>query len=282
MKSASPELISHLNTARQFMMADCYSFILSSGEALHYTTWDKTITYNGTSFSASGPIIERDKVRTVVGVEVDTLTIRITPTDSDFVLGLPFLKAAALGAFDGSTVKLERVFLDAENTVIGGFIKFSGRLSDFQLSRTVMDAQVRSDLELLNIKFPKNLYQPGCVHSLYGHDCGVSREAFKNSGMVLSASRSEIVINIAKPASFFDMGYVHILSGALSGLKRTVKSHYSGTLELLNPLPSTPEPGDLISVYPGCDKTLNACKEKFNNLPGFRGFPFIPQPETAR
>jgi hypothetical protein len=34
--------------------------------------------------------------------------------------------------------------------------------------------------------------------------------------------------------------------------------------------------GQTLEVWPGCDKTLAACRDKFNNAPRFGGFPHIP------
>jgi uncharacterized phage protein (TIGR02218 family) len=35
-------------------------------------------------------------------------------------------------------------------------------------------------------------------------------------------------------------------------------------------------PGDRVRLEPGCDKRLETCREKFDNLLNFRGFPDIP------
>ena len=46
------------------------------------------------------------------------------------------------------------------------------------------------------------------------------------------------------------------------------------------PLPNVPAVGDTFSVFPGCDKTKTTCAGKFSNIARFRGFPFVPVPET--
>lgn len=65
-------------------------------------------------------------------------------------------------------------------------------------------------------------------------------------------------------------------------LKRTVKSYdpASGFTFVL-PLPVAPSAGDTISMFAGCDKTLATCRAKFNNAGRFRGYPWVPNPETA-
>lgn len=34
--------------------------------------------------------------------------------------------------------------------------------------------------------------------------------------------------------------------------------------------------GDVVSLYPGCDRSPTICDEKFDNLDNFGGFPFMP------
>ncbi len=42
------------------------------------------------------------------------------------------------------------------------------------------------------------------------------------------------------------------------------------------PLPFTPAIGDDVYIFPGCDKRLATCRDKFDNVRNFRGFPHIP------
>lgn len=281
-KTAPQALIDLLNSGQQFMMADLYTFTLVSGTILRYTSWDADQVYYGQTFSASGPLIERSRVRTVIGVEVDTLDLTLWPDPTHLVGSQPWLAAAASGALDGALVSLYRVFMDAAGAIVGGYINFSGRWSDFTMTRTEIRAAVRSDLELFNVKIPRNLYQAGCLHTLYDADCGVNRAGHAVGATVSSATRTTLSCALAQAAGWFDLGYIRFDSGALAGTKRSVKSYTPGSFVLLNPLPMVPSAGDAFTAYPGCDKTLATCKAKFDNLIAFRGFPFIPQPETAR
>ncbi len=54
-----------------------------------------------------------------------------------------------------------------------------------------------------------------------------------------------------------------------------------GIINLWQALPYAPAPGDQFTVYPGCDKSVFACRNKFNNLLNYGGFPFTPNEETA-
>ena len=86
----------------------------------------------------------------------------------------------------------------------------------------------------------------------------------------------------AQAAGYFDQGIVSFTSGANAGLTRTVKSYDPATgFTFALPLPVAPSAGDTMTARPGCDKTLAQCRSKFNNANRFRGYPWVPTPETA-
>jgi hypothetical protein len=66
------------------------------------------------------------------------------------------------------------------------------------------------------------------------------------------------------------------------GFFRYITSHAGNQITLIRPLRSL---SDLVNssvgeaqvtLYPGCAHTRTACKDKFNNLANFGGFPLIP------
>lgn len=284
MKTATPELIAYLNSHQEYMMADLLTFTMLDGTVYRYAIYDIDITYNGHIYEGSTPLFERSRVRTVLGVEVDTLDLKVYSNSTDMLGSYTWTQAAAKGNLDGATVLLQRVFLSDPNTVVGGYINFSGRIADISMSRTEIDIVVKSDIELLNIQMPRNLYQAGCQHTLYDSDCKASRTAFRTAGTVSGGSTATLVkCNVtSKQTGYFNMGYIEFTSGVMSGLKRTVKAYVSGQIQLMSPLPSIPASGVTFYVYAGCDKQQSTCSSKFNNLVHFRGFPYIPVPETTR
>ena len=79
----------------------------------------------------------------------------------------------------------------------------------------------------------------------------------------------------------YAQGTITFTSGADTGASATVKTATASALTLAYPLPQVPAAGDAFTAYQGCDHTLATCKAKFNNAANFRGFPFVPVPETA-
>jgi uncharacterized phage protein (TIGR02218 family) len=284
MKTASPELVALLNSASQFLMADLYSITLTTGTVLRYTSADVNITHAGAVFSSRGPLIKRGTTRTVIGLEVDTLDLTVAAGATHLLDGMPFVAGALSGSLDGASLTLQRAFLTSwASPPVGAVVLFAGRVSDVSGSRTEVKVIVKSDLELLNVKLPRNLYQASCLHTVYDTGCGANKAARTVAGSVtgVNGTGQWLQSSHGEAAGWFDQGVIRFTAGANAGEQRTVKAYASGQFWFALPLPRAPQVGDAFTVYPGCDKTQATCSSKFNNLPRFKAFPYIPIPETA-
>lgn len=283
MKTASGALVTLLNSGAEFFMADLYTLTLKNGTVTRYTSFDANLTWNSNTWLSGGPVIERGNTRTVIGLEVDTLSLKISPKDADLLGTQSWFAAAAAGVLDGAQIKLDRAFIETLPTVAGTLNMFTGSIGQLTLDRMVLDITCNSLVELLNIKLPRNLYQAGCQHTLFDAGCSLSSAAFAVAGSVSSSpTRTAFNTGLAAANGYYDLGAIQFTSGALSGTKRTVKSWASGAITLLNPLPVAPAVSDTFTIWPGCDRTKATCESaKFNNVVNFKGFPFIPVPETS-
>jgi uncharacterized phage protein (TIGR02218 family) len=259
MRSAPDSLIALLNSSQQFTPVDLYQITLINGTVINYTSYDIDVTDSEITYKANGVLIERSRVRTVIGVEVDSLDLVINPHPNDLVGGVSFLQMCAAGQLDGATLTLRRAFLNALGENMGSFINFSGRIADMNMTRSQVDITVKSDLELLNVKLPRNLYQTTCLHTLYDDSCGLNRADWGVAGTVLSGTKIVLTSALTTEAGHFDLGYIIFNTGVMAGTRRTVKTYSDGVFNLLNPLPTQPGVGDTFTAYAGCDRTQNTC-----------------------
>ncbi|QXX74232.1 DUF2163 domain-containing protein [Methylovirgula sp. HY1] len=292
MKSASPALIAYLNTVRAqsdstLLMADCFTFTLLNGTVLTYTNFDISITWNGFVFLADSILVDGLHYKCSVGLDVDQQKITIAGRPTDTVEGVPFLQALANGVFDGAEIQRERVFCTPgppwPPAPIGSVILFKGRVGTIDtIGRTSAQLTVNSDLVLLDIKMPRNLYAPSCQHVLYDAGCGLNRANFAFYGEVgAGSSNSVVVVATGGLSDALAQGRLIWTGGANAAKSVTVKSATAPYISLAYPLQNVPQPGDTFTAYFGCDHTMAACQSKFNNLPNFRGFPFVPPPVFA-
>jgi len=288
MKTASAALLSYISAARSqidspLAFADCFTFTLSTGTTLAYTNVDFPIRYNGLTFSATGPLVQGLRYKSSVGLEVDKQQISIAARTADLVAGSPFLAAIRDGAFDGARVQRDRVFLSAPNgVVVAGVMLFHGRVSTVDsVGRTCAVITVASDLIVLDYDMPRNLFSPTCLHTLYDSGCGVVRDAYSTSGVVTAASTAS-AISFTGAAAAHTQGSIVFSSGMNANVRATIKTVVVGaTLTLVYPLPNAPTAGDAFTISSGCDHTAGTCQARFDNLPKFRGFPYVPPAQIA-
>lgn len=284
MRAASAKLIALLD-ADQFLMADLYTITTVQNDVYRYTNYDYDLVVAGHIYKSDGPIISREGISLSLGIEVDNLSVTIDVTDDQTFEGVRVVQAFHNGQMDGARFKLERIFMNMNtptDTSAGTIKLFEGRLIEPELDRNTISVSVASDLDDLNVQMPRNLYQPSCTNTLFDSACGLLRQNHVVSTTIEAGSTaSRILCTVNQPQGWFTQGVIEFLDGGNKGLKRTVRLHESGALLLTLPLLEEPLPGQRIKIYPGCDKRLETCDNRFNNRSRFRGAPFIPVPETA-
>ena len=282
MKTATRELIDLLHGSDEFLMADLFRITLSNGQILRHTNADMPVVWDGQTYEAHKLIIKRGATRVAVGLDVDSNTLEIAAEPDYRLEGLQWSEAALGGALDGARVVIERIFFSDWATPVGTVVIFSGRVSDVSGSRSAVKVDVKSDIELLNVSSPRNIYQAGCMRTLYDGGCKVNREKFTVNGRVTadSTTGTELACNLTQADGWFNQGVIKFTSGRNAGLSRTVKEHKGGRLSFALRLPFPPQSGDVFKIYPGCDKRQETCGKKFDNIVHFRGFPYIPAADT--
>jgi uncharacterized phage protein (TIGR02218 family) len=278
MKLANSTLIDYLNSKQQVLMADLYTIKLRNGDETYYASSDIDLTWNGKNFSAFR--IQRGQLSMSIGINVDTLEIKVLAGPADKIDGVPWLNAVHNGVLDGAAITLQRVFMPTwGDTHLGAITLFSGRVSDVDVSSTEATLHVASDLELLNVKFPRNSYQSGCLNTLYDTCCGLDAMEHCVNWTVYSATRSSITS--LSLGDIFTLGKLEFTSGANKGIVRSIREYKDGVFQLSVPLEVAPRAGDQFRAFYGCDKTQVTCRNLFKNEKRFRGFPYIPVPEAA-
>ena len=288
MKTTTTAVLNAINAARAAIdaplaYAECYTFTLATGTVLTWTNFDQPIVYNGSTFSATGPLVQGLKYKASTGLEVDKQQITIMARPTDLISGSPVLNAIREGAFDGATVQRDRVFMTTPGgSVIGGVELFHGRVSTVDaVGRTSAQITVASDLVILDYDMPRSLFQSTCTHTLYDTGCTVVRATYSASGTVASGS-SQTLINWTGALAAHAQGSLIWTAGLNANLRATVKSAVAGTsMTLMYPMPSAVATGDGFTVAYGCDHTTGTCQSRFANLPNFKGFPFVPPAEVA-
>jgi len=290
-----------LNSKAPLNKADLYTLTLPGGAVYRWCGSDVVLTGGGHTWGL-GPGLSRSSVRFTVGVEVDTLRLTITDNVGTTINGVALMPFIAGGGLRNSRLQIDRAFWGAADAApVGALLWFPGRISDTVASRYGAELSVRSALELLDVQVPRDLYQAGCLNTLFDSACGASRSSVAVTGATTSASnaaRTSFAHGLSQPAGYFDLGVVMMTSGACTGISRTVKSHTTGgsaALLVLSPWPADIASGDTFTVTPGCTKALYLDAAATTQDPNgcwkfhasgvapvrFRGQPWVPVPETV-
>ena len=228
----------------------------------------------------SDPIVKRTRTRTVVGMEVSELGVNLLCDANTTAGNVPLTQFAAGGGFDGATIEVNRFFAsDWQSAACGSLNMFSGDIAEVDVDATMVTLNCKSKLQRLNIKLPRNMFQAGCVHTLYDEGCTLNPASFTVTGSVSANSTTSVIYtDRTENSGHFDLGTITI-----SGVTRSVRSYNNtgGAFEVVPPLPTAPAAATTFTAKPGCDKQKATCENKFSNVVNFRGFPFIPVPEAS-
>lgn len=286
MLPANAALEAVLSSGGPFVMADLWVVTLNNGTIIRSNNSDINLTVDGVFYPCDGPIFSRDSVRQVVGLEADSLNMTIQTNGTDQILGQSWPAAARAGKFDGARVELRRFISDSfDNTAVGSLPWFNGRVAELEVDRFSIQLSIKSDLELLDTQLPKNIFQPGCLNTVYDGGCKLSRASKTVAATVAAGANTQTTVllsGFSQANGWADLGVLEIDSGPNAGLTRRIRSQIGATVILSLPLPQECSVGTAVKVVAGCDGTRSMCASaKFNNEVNFRGFPFIPKPEAV-
>jgi uncharacterized phage protein (TIGR02218 family) len=280
--------------------ADLITITLQDAVTVYrWTTSDLPLTIGGVTWGAMGggaPLVKRGSFTQSSGLAVDTLDLTLNGVG--FSIGGKSLGLlGAQGYFDGATVVVDHLIMPAPGDVSLGTIPsfFSGQVANVQPRGVNLVMRLKSGLERLNVQLPRFLLGPRCGNAVYDAGCTLLRATWTFTGTVIAANIATIYAGGAsiydKPDGFYNGGILTFTSGVLTGKQYGIQtSIYTGALVgpvsgvALNvqlPLSTMPAVGDTFSIYPGCDRSQTRCTGTFGNVANFRGYPYIPGPESG-
>ena len=287
MKQASDKLKRLLLESQTFYSTDLYRITLTDGTVLHYTAADIPLIVGKVRYVPLA--IERDGTMQSNDISVDEMHLTITVSPSERLdSNATIMQAVVAGRFADAKLELFRLFapepfglsmdkIDAEYALLW----WLGRLNIESAGGVTIEATVASMTELLNVKFPTHLYYPPCIYTLGDKGCGVDLTLFRKQGTASGGTRSAIQSMLNLADGYLTQGSITFASGCNAGVTRTIRSNDRNEITVVMPFYYPPAAGDTFHVLPACDKSMACCKARFNNLTRFRGYPFIPVPETA-
>ena len=294
-------VVAYLQAARQLRLADLYLIgEVEDPDAVWMTTWSAPLEWSiwGTFQPA---VINRSRVTSKVGLEVDSLDVTWSPPLTAFGTSSattnPYQKAQ-LGSYDNRRVRIWRTVMPTpgDANTLGACEWFGGWIANTEISRSSIKFTVQSFLNVINQKVPPNVIElsntlasfVGATPVLQDGETVVPTFTVKapsNTNLILGDTIQPTAHKIYATGRF-RVGYMVFLAGStLAGYWAAVANnsnyaagggiHYN-EFQTFQSFPFAPTPGDTFYVSTQWPVDLGS------SGPGqYFGFPYVPQPVTA-
>ncbi len=221
---------------------------MKDGTIHAFTDYDQEITVGGQVY-VPAPGLQKIKYTLTADAEVSNQEFGAAWVD------IPEEDLAS-GAFDDARVEV--AWASWKNPAHGKIVMFTGLVGELVWSEEGFKADIVSSM--------KNLSKTS--FTFYGQ-----------VSTILTSKWKFDITGVAQPTSYFSNGQIKFLTGNNAGLTSVIKKHTGSTIELFLPTAFVINPTDQFEIVAGRDLTLESCRDKFNNVVHFGGFPHI-QPDV--
>ena len=241
---------------------ELYQFTIGT-ESHRFTSTEHAISNSMGVFKPSN--IKRSRIKQTQNMHKDgiTLTVPVGFELSKVLLNPLMDDAINVSVFRGHTT-------DPDNQFVAYWL---GRI----VGCTAGDASIEISCESVftSIKRPglRAVFEINCRRAIYSTECGVSLSEFLAPATVTAINGSTIEFTPVNPvpSGYFIGGILKLFDGTT----RFIANHVGDTLTLFQPVNGL-LPTHTIHLFPGCNRSMDHCKNRFNNLDNFGGFPYIP------
>lgn len=115
-----------------------------------------------------------------------------------------------------------------------------------------------------------------CNLAVFGRECAANPLNFSKAATVVSNSGNTLIVSFGETFAdgYFDTGHMIVGIVGASTDRTMVLSHVGNTITLKKPNPGATV-GSTIHLVPGCDHKVSTCRDKFDNLYHYGGFPSL-------
>ncbi|SHJ11314.1 DUF2163 domain-containing protein [Wenxinia saemankumensis] len=252
----------------------CWRVTRRDGLRRGFTDHDGPLSFDGTDFAPGSGLAAR-AIQQGTGLAVDN-TEALGVLDSDGIEA----EHIEQGRYDGAGVEAWLVnWADPSQRML----RFAGTIGQITRHGDAFAAELRGLAEPLNVAHGR-AYQPQCQAVLGDGACRVDLTEYAETRAIGSVEGSvDFIFPIFDEYSdrWFERGLLRVEDGPGAGLTGVVRTDRllpdgSRRLALWAPIRAGLVPGQTVTLTPGCDKRLATCRDSFDNVVNFRGFPHIP------
>lgn len=271
--SMSEDMRAHLSGGVT-KLCRCWALTRKDGVQLGFTDHDGDLAFDGVVFRA-------DTGLTALALQQGT-GLSVDNTEAMGALSDASISEAdiAVGRYDGAEV---RCWLVNWADVAMRVLQFRGTIGELRRSGGAFEAELLGLTDLLN-RPQGRVFQKPCSAVLGDRSCRMDLDApgYRTEAVVTRVDGTRIGLDgvAGFDAGWFQRGVLEALGGAAAGLRGVIKADVVGVdgreITLWSALGADLALGDTVRLTAGCDKRMETCRFKFDNLLNFQGFPDIP------
>lgn len=255
-------------------LATIWKFTAKAGAVVRLTNHTRDIVFGGQTYS-SAPVVPTEIERRL-GLSPDNYELTIPYRAGEFEYS-----DIIAGLWRNARVEMRVVnYLD---TALGHAQYTLGEITTLGVGHFACKPNIETLTHRLSQPIG-DVYSPKCrVKRLGGPGCGVDLTTFTHTRNVVTPTNRRVftVDGTAQADGYFSYGTALFTSGANADIEIEIRKNIGNTITLMLPLPFDLSAGDDVRLIAGCDRTIDACRDKFSNAINFQGEPYAPTPETA-
>jgi uncharacterized phage protein (TIGR02218 family) len=255
----------------------CRCFILTrrDGVIQGFTDHDRDVTLNDVFCRADTGFAGSEAVARL-GLSVDGIEVSGALSDES-------LNESALAAGRYDAAQVDMYIVDWSEPTLHVLMS-RGHIGEVRREGHAFVAELRGLADALNAETGR-LYTPTCSADLGDARCGIDLDHPLYRGEGLVSVLQGVSAFTASGLSGFEDGWLtggrlSFTGGANDGDAMEVKHHRHADgavfITLWQAMAQAIAPGDTFMVTAGCDKRFATCRDRFDNVLNFRGFPHIP------
>lgn len=283
MKTLPAGMQDHLDS-RATTLCFCWKITLTDGVVQGFTDHDTDLTFDSVTYAAATGFTP-SAVKQALGSAVDDMEL------------IGFLSADAISEediqnklYDSAAISVFRVNWQDLNQRVE---IFTGQLGTVTRGPISFKSEVRSLRQLMAQPIGES-YTNTCRVDLGSTPCGIdltSDPTYQITGTVTTVLNKRTFTTttadvVARPTGWFAGGLISWTSGNNNGAIIEVKRHLlsvgdAAEFDMWEQVSRDIQIGDTFIAQVGCDKLITTCREKFNNVNNFRGFPRMPKTDIS-
>jgi len=276
-KTIGASLTTHLQ-GEVLTVAYLWNLVRTDGTTYGFTSYDRPLLYSGVTY-VPGEGMLPTSISQKANFSVDNLDL--TGAISSDLLTEEDLVA---GKWDYAAVTIYVV--NYKDLSQGHATALVGTIGNVSVDRSTFRAEVRGLSQPLSQSIGR-IVSPMCDAVLGDSRCTVNVAALTTTGTVTSVTSDRVFTAsaLAGATGYYNGGLITFTSGENNGQSFEVKSFVSGgVITIYHQAFLGVAATDTFTIYPGCNKLLKLqsgaytgdCKDKFNNVINFQGYPEVP------